>query len=270
MRNVLLAITVAVAAVSCRPAAQSEGSRPGTGRAEPADSASTPAHSQAKLKVLADTPLRAALIEIGEAFRRDNGQQIDFVFDASPVIRKRLAEGETADVLIAQPDHIAELIESGKIIPGEYPVFGRVGLGLAIRADAPVQSIATVEELRQVLLKADALVTNTVVSGDQFVATLEKLNMPEAVKNKVVRLPGGVYERVIQGKGNDIGAGVVTIIKETEGVRLLGPLPAEVQSYQAYAAAPMTAAASPATAKKFIAYLASPAAKASFTASGVE
>jgi molybdate transport system substrate-binding protein len=110
------------------------------------------------------------------------------------------------------------------------------------------------------------------VSGDQFVAILERLNIAEVVKPKVVRLPPGprLYERVIQGTGNDIGAGVITIIKETKGLRLLGPLPAEIQSYQAYAAAPMMTAASPAAAKEFIAFLASPAAKTSLTASGVE
>jgi len=233
---------------------------------------STPAHSQENLKILADTPLRAALIEIGEAFRRDGGQPVDFVFGPSPVILKKLADGEAADVLIAQPQHIADLIKSAKVVPGEYPVIGRVGLGLAVRADAPTHSIATVEALRQVLLHADSLVTNTVVSGDQFVAILERLNIAEVVKAKVVRVPPGprLYERVIQGKGNDIGAGVITIIKETKGIRLLGPLPAEIQSYQTYAAAPMIAAASPAAAKRFIAFLASPAAKASFSASGVE
>jgi molybdate transport system substrate-binding protein len=233
---------------------------------------SMPAYSQANLKVLADTPLRAALIQIGEAFRRDRSQRVDFVFDPSPVILKKLADGEAADVLIAQPNHVADLIKSGKIVPGEYPVIGRVGLGLAVRADAPAQCIATVGELRQVLLKADTLVTNTVVSGDQFVAILERVNIAVAVKARVVRLPPGprLYERVIQGKGHDICAGVTTIIKETKGLRLLGPLPAEVQSYQAYAAAPMTAAASPAAAKRFVAFLASPAANASFTASGVE
>jgi molybdate transport system substrate-binding protein len=230
------------------------------------------AHSQANLKVFADTPLRPALIEIAEAFRRDGGHHVDLVFGPSPVILKKLEAGEGADVLIAQPHHIADLIKSGQIIPAEYPVIGRVGLGLAIRADAPAQSIATVEALRQILLKADTLVTNTVVSGDQFVAILERLNIAEVVKPKVVRLPPGprLYERVIQGTGNDIGAGVITIIKETKGLRLLGPLPAELQSYQAYAAAPMMAAASPAAAKEFIAFLAGPAAKASFSASGVE
>jgi molybdate transport system substrate-binding protein len=105
---------------------------------------SIPAHSQGRLKVLADTPLRPALIEIGEAFRRDRGQHVDFVFDSSPVILEKLADGEAADVLIVQPDHLADLIKSGRLVPGEYLVIGRVGLGLAARADAPPQSVATV------------------------------------------------------------------------------------------------------------------------------
>ena len=119
--------------------------------------ASTPVCAQADLKVFADTPLRAALIQIAEAFRRDGGPQIDFVFGPSPVILKELADGEAADVLIAQPHHIAELVKAGKIVPGDYPVLGRVGLGLAVRADAPPQRIDTVEALREVLLNADTL-----------------------------------------------------------------------------------------------------------------
>jgi len=234
--------------------------------------ASAPASSQANLKVFADTPLRAALMQIGEAFHRDGGPQVDFVFGPSPVILKKLADGEATDVLIAQPHHIADLITSGKIVPGDYPVLGRVGLGLAVRADAPPQRIDTVEVLREVLLQADTLVTNTIVPGDLFVGVLERLHIAELVKAKLVRLPPGpeLYERVIRGKGNDITAGIITILKETKGLRVLGPLPAEIQPYQYYAAAPMTAAPSPAVARRFMAFLATPTAKEAFAASGVE
>ena len=88
----------------------------------------------------------------------------------------------------------------------------------------------------------------------------------------MVRLPPGppIYERLIQGKGNDIAVGPISIIKETKSVRLIGPLPVDFQSYLVYAAAPMSGAASPQTAKAFIAFLASPAAKALFAANGVE
>ncbi|MEO6434433.1 MAG: substrate-binding domain-containing protein [Tepidisphaeraceae bacterium] len=231
-----------------------------------------PTHSQRRLKVLADTPLRPALIEIGEAFRLGSGQQVDFVFDSSPVILKKLADGEAADVLIVQPDHVADLIKAGKVVPGEHPVIGRVGLGLAARADALPQSVATVEALREVLLKADTLLFNTVVSGDQFAAVLEKLNLAEAVKAKVVRLPAGpgIYERVMRGQGNDIAVGVIPLIKETRGVRLIGSLPVELQTYQVYAAALMTAAASGYVAEMFVTFLTNPAAKTLFSANGVE
>lgn len=233
---------------------------------------STPAHPQTNLRVFADTPLRAALVQIGEAFRRDGGPPVEFVFGPSPVILKRVAAGEAADVLIAQPHHIADLVRSGKIVPGDYPVLGRVGLGLAVRADAPPQRIDTIEALREVLLKADTLVTNTIIPGDLFVGVLERLNILELVKAKLVRLPPGpaLYERVIRGTGNEVTAGIVTILNETKGLRVLGPLPAEVQPYQPYAAAPMTAAAAPAAARRFLAFLATPTAKEAFAASGVE
>jgi molybdate transport system substrate-binding protein len=79
-----------------------------------------------------------------------------------------------------------------------------------------------------------------------------------------------VYDRVIQGKGNDIGAGVIPLINTTKGLRLLGRLPAEVQSYIVYAAAPMTSSTSPHAGRAFMYFLASPAAKAAFAANGVE
>ena len=233
--------------------------------------ASTQAQSQEKIKVLSDSPLQPALVPIAEAFRRDSGYEVEFVFGTSPVVHKKVADGETADVLIIQPSFVAELMKSGKVVPGEHPVIGRVGFGLAARADAPARDISTVEAFRQVVLHADALIFNNVASGNYFATVLERLNIAESVKAKVVRLPpAAVFERVIQGKGNDIGVGTIPLINVTKGLRLIGPLPAEVQSYIVYVAAPMSGAASPNAGRTFIAFLGSPAAKSLFAANGVE
>ena len=75
------------------------------------------------LTVIADTPLKPALMEIGEAFRPDNGRQVDFVFGPSPVILKKVADGEAVDVLIIQPDHAAGC-----------PLRPRTGLALLLKA----------------------------------------------------------------------------------------------------------------------------------------
>jgi molybdate transport system substrate-binding protein len=233
--------------------------------------AQSSAHAQEKIKVLADGPLRPALIEIGEAFRRESGNQVEFVFGTSPVVHKKVADGEIADILIIQPNFVAELVKAGKVVPGEHPVVGRVGFGLAVRADAPPRDISTVDAFKQTLLNADSLIFNNVASGNYFAQVLERLGIAEAMKAKVVRLDAvAVYDRVIQGKGNDIGAGVIPLINTTKGLRLLGRLPAEVQSYIVYAAAPMTSSTSPHAGRAFMYFLASPAAKAAFAANGVE
>ena len=232
---------------------------------------STEAQSQGKIKVLSDGPLQPALVPIAEAFRRDSGHQVEFVFGTSPVVHKKVADGETADVLIIQPSFVAELLKSGKVVPGDHPVIGRVGFGLAARADAPARDITTVEAFRHVVLNADALIFNNVASGNYFATVLERLNIAEPVKAKVVRLPPAVvFERVIQGKGNDIGVGTIPLINATKGLRLIGPLPAEVQSYIVYVAAPMSGAPSPEAGRAFIAFLGSPAAKSLFAANGVD
>lgn len=232
----------------------------------------SPARAQEKIKVLSDGPLRPALIEIGEAFRRNSGHQVEFVFGASPVVHKKVADGEAADVLIIQPNFVAELVKSGKVVSGEHPVIGRVGFGLFARAETPPRDISTAEAFKQVLLNADSLVFNNVASGNYFATVLERLKIAEAVKAKVVRLPPGaaVPERISQGKGNDIGVGTLPQINANKNLRLIGPLPPELQSHIVYAAAPMSNALSPQAAKTFIAFLVSPAAKALFAANGVD
>jgi molybdate transport system substrate-binding protein len=165
------------------------------------------------------------------------------------------------------------LAKTGKVVAGDHPVVGRVGLGLFVRANAPARDIdiSTTEAFKQALLNADSVVFNNVASGNYFATVLERLKIADAMKPKSLRLaPFADFDRVIEGKGNDIGVGVIPLIKITKGLRLLGPLPPELQNPIVYAAAPMTSAATPQAAKAFIGFLTSPAAKAAFAANGVD
>ena len=79
-------------------------------------------------------------------------------------------------------------------------------------------------------------------------------------------------EHLIKGKGNQMGFGAITEIRmyEPKGLKLVGPLPAEVQNYTSYEAALMSGAVSVDAAKAVLRQLATPAAKATFTSLGVE
>jgi ABC-type molybdate transport system substrate-binding protein len=51
----------------------------------------------AEIKVLCDGPLCPALTEITQAFERDSGHQMKVEFGLSPVIHKKVIDGEPAD-----------------------------------------------------------------------------------------------------------------------------------------------------------------------------
>jgi molybdate transport system substrate-binding protein len=225
----------------------------------------------ATIKILCDGPLEPALPAIAEAFKKKTGHQVEFAFAPSPVIHKRIMDGESADVVIVQPNFLAELAAKGKVDPGDHPAFGRIGVGLAARADAPTRDIKTPDALKQVLLKADTIVFNKVASGNQFAKVLQRLGIAEEVKAKVVRTePRETFERILTGSGDDLAVGTITQIRADKRLRLIGPLPGELQSYLQYAAIPMTGAPNMKAAVEFIRFLFTPAVKAQLAAAGVE
>ncbi len=225
----------------------------------------------ATIKVLCDGPLAPALPAVGEAFRKKTGHTIEFAFAPSPVIHKRITDGESADVVIVQPNVLAELAAKGKVDMGDHPAFGRVGIGVAARAGAPARDIKTPDALKQALLRADMIVFNNVASGNQFAKVLERLGIADDVKTKVVRTePAMMYEPILDGSGDDLAVGTITQIRADKRLKLIGALPAELQSYLYYAAVPMTGTPNMKPAVEFVRFLLTAAVKAQLAATGVE
>jgi molybdate transport system substrate-binding protein len=225
----------------------------------------------ATIKVLCDGPLAPALSAVGEAFKKKTGHQVEFVFAPSPVIHKRIMDGESADVVIVQPNFLAELASKGKVDPGDHPAFGRVGIGLAARADAPARDIKTSGALKQALLRADLIVFSNVAAGNHFASVLERLGIAGDVKAKVVRTdPREMFERILTGSGDDLAVGTITLIRADKRLRLIGALPAELQGYLQYAAVPMTGTPNMKAAVEFVRFLFTKPVKAQLAAAGAE
>src|SRR5262249_29134551 len=149
-----------------------------------------------------------------------------FEFGLSPAIHKKIMDGEAADMIVIQPEYVAELIKAGKVSAGEYPVIAKVGVGIMVRAGAPVPKIATADALKQALLKADTVAYSTIGSGLVFAKAIERLGIVDQIKDKVFRgIPPDVSKRIAEGQGNDLGAGTMTLIAADQRLKLVGPLP---------------------------------------------
>jgi molybdate transport system substrate-binding protein len=226
-----------------------------------------------EIQVLSAGAIEPGIRLAAAAFEKDTGHHVRLTFNTAPQIRKRLADGAVYDVVLAPPAMIDELVQSHKAEASPVGL-GRVGLGVVVRSDAQVPDISTVEAFKNAVVQADSLVFNRASTGLYLEKLLKELGADEAVRGKTTRYPDGaaVMEHVLHGKGREIGFGAITeiLLYREKGLKLVGPLPAAVQNYTVYSAAPMVGVARPDLARQFVTYLASPAGQAFFRAAGIE
>jgi len=230
--------------------------------------------SAAEVKVLSGGAVEPGLHAFAEKVKHDLGHDLKILFNTTPQITKRLAAGEVYDIVVVPPVVIEQGAKDGKIDAGTRTPVGRVGVGIIVRDSAAAPNVATTDALKQALLAADTVVYNSASSGLYLDKLFGTMGILEQLKPKTTRYPDGasVMEHVIKGKNNEIGLGAITEIKlyTSKGLKLVGPLPAEVQNYTPYDAALMMGAPAADAGKAVLKLLATPGAKAVFTAAGIE
>jgi molybdate transport system substrate-binding protein len=227
----------------------------------------------AEIRVLSAGAVEPGLRAAAGAYTKQSGNEVKITFNTAPQIKKRMDAGETFDVVIAPPAALDELAAAGKLA-ADRAALGRVGLGVAVRPGAELPDISTTERLRASVLAADSIVFNRASTGIYLENLFKKMGLYDQILSKTTRYPdaGAVMEHVLKGKGKEIGFGPVTeiLLHREKGLKLVGPLPADIQNYTSYSAAPMTAATSGELARAFVRYLGGPEAKALLVAAGVD
>jgi molybdate transport system substrate-binding protein len=229
--------------------------------------------SAAELSTLATAAAQGPIQALEKAYQQP-GHAVKVQFDTSPNITKRLASGETPDVLIAQASTIEQLIKEGRAIADTRASLGRIGVGVAMGRGSQRPDVSSVDALKASLLRADTVVYSRGASGLLVEQMLRKIGVADQIKAKVVQLPTGadVMQRLGSSSGNQIGFTMVSEIKlgESHGGALVGPLPAAVQTYTAYDAVVLSKTSAPDAARAFVRAVTTPAARQVFATAGWE
>lgn len=211
-----------------------------------------------------------AVIELFKA----KGNTVTVRYATAPAIRKIISENGGANIVIAPPAVIKEVSETGKADGKVQVTVGKVGVGIAVRQDAPVPDVSSVDKMKAALLGAQTVVYNQASTGNYLHELFVKLGIAEQLAPKTKRYPDGdgVMEHIIKGTGNEIGLGAITEINlnTSKGLRFVAPLPADVQNYTTYVAAPMTGPNHSADSTKFLELLATPEARKALLTAGIE
>jgi molybdate transport system substrate-binding protein len=200
-------------------------------------STSTSVANAAEIKVFTTRSVATVLNKIGPEFERTAGHKLSVTTDVAIRLVRRINAGEPFDFLVAAPGQIDELIKEGKIIRETRTDLVRSGIGVAVRTGAPKPDIGSVEAFKRALINAKSIAyLKEGQSGVYLAGLMERLEIAEPIKPKVT-LPDTdiVSELVAKGK-IELGMVVITQILTTPGVELVGPLPAEIQSYITFTA----------------------------------
>ena len=232
--------------------------------------AAAPVRAQVPLRLLSAGALEPGVAKALALWSAQGGTAVEHSFNTAPRIAERLAAGERFDVLFATVPVIDGLAKDGKLLAPAVPL-GSVGVGIALRAGAPVPPLGDEAGLRAAVEAAGAVVFNRASTGLYMERLFARLGMAEAVKAKEVRFPDGdaVLRRIASGQGTEIAFAAITeiLLFRGKGVHFAGPLPAAVQNRTAYAAGLLGAGEE---ARRFVAFMASGPAKVVMVEAGIE
>lgn len=217
----------------------------------------TSAHPPAELTLFSAVAVRPVLLGLISDFERDTGVKVAATFELNPAIKRRIEAGEPFDVVVLNADLLDDLQQQGRVVPDARRPFGRVGLGVAMRAGAPKPDVSSVDALMRTLVNAKSIAyTAEGSSGAHFTALLARLGILEAVRPQLRSVGGGETGHVVARGEAELGVvPVTTILVAAPGAELAGLFPAELQSYIDFAIGLGAAARNPRDASALIGFL---------------
>jgi molybdate transport system substrate-binding protein len=225
------------------------------------------------------TVLSAGAVEPGllaalALYQKESGKKVAVTFNTAPQIRERIEKkGEKFDVVIVPPAVMDAFAEAGRV-EAERVMLGRVGQGIAVRPDAPVPDISSVEALKRAMLEAESVVFNRATGGQYIESMLRKIGVYAEIEKKTTRYASAaqVMNHLLKGKGGEIGFAPMTeiMLYKPKGLVFVGPLPAEVQQHNTYVASPMRGGKNAQAASDLVRFLGTASAKKALAAGGVE
>jgi molybdate transport system substrate-binding protein len=229
----------------------------------------------AKLKVFCARSMTHAVTEITNSFMRESGHEVAITFGPVGTLQKKLAAGESADVLVLGRPAMEKMEREGCFVAGTRTDVARVSIGVAVREGAPVPDISTAEAFAKVLRAARAIAfTDASVGGTAAVylpQMFQRMGIAEEVNRKAMPQQSGaaVAERVASGEA-ELGITLIPELIPIKGARVIGKLPAALADDTIYTAAVAASSQAPPVASAFVAALAHPATREIWQRTGFE
>jgi molybdate transport system substrate-binding protein len=151
---------------------------------------------------------------------------------------KRIRSGEVIDIVLLASNSIDQLIGQGFL----DATIGRIdwvrsGIGMAIPDNRTVPSISNAQEVRTAVHNAQSISYSTGPSGVYLEQLFEQWGLAAEISAKMVLAPPGVPVASLVAQGvAEIGFQQLSELAGQPGIRVIGPLPPDIQLITTFSA----------------------------------
>jgi molybdate transport system substrate-binding protein len=229
----------------------------------------------ADIRVLSVGAVQGALRELAVEFGNETGHRVLLTIDSPAVVMQKIKDGETYDAVIVSEPAMDRLDKEGVVNPESRVPLAKTGMGVAVRAGAPLPDLSTPEAFKQALLVAKSVAygdpTLPNQSGEKAERILVQAGILDPLKPRLRIVPSQAASQELIAKGEvEMGLYNVSEIPEGKGLAFAGPVPKLLQVTTNYEGALMSDGAVPEAARAFIRFLASSEARPKWLAAKLE
>ena len=235
---------------------------------------STSVSHAAEVKVLTAGAMQDVVTAVARDFERQTGHRVTIAYDTVGALSNRIQAGETFDVAVLTPAALEDLTAKARTVRDGRTNLAQVGMGVMVKEGAPVPDIATVASFQRALLAAPTVGYIDPAAGGSsgiyFNGLIDRMGIGREIRAKARLKQGGAVAELVASGEAAIGIHQISEIVGYPGIRLIGPLPSEIQNYTIYAAAVGAMAKESAAAQALIRALAAPQAGEIYRNRGME
>jgi len=225
----------------------------------------------AEIRVLSSNAIKEAYLELVPQFEKATEHKVTTTWAPTVEIMKRMAAGETFDLVIMSADGIEKLTRDGKLVAGSRVDLVKSGIGVAVRKGAAKPDLSSGEAVKQALLAVKSIGYSTGPSGVYLGGLFGRMGIAEEIKSKVKVVTPGVPVGTLVASGEvEIGFQQVSELLPVAGIDYVGPLPGDIQHISVFAGALHQGATNANGAQALVKFLTAPAAVPVIKSKGLE
>jgi molybdate transport system substrate-binding protein len=215
--------------------------------------------------------VKAVTTELIPEIERTLRLSVDVDYASTNALLEKIAAGESGDLAILSAEAVDGLITKGILLQGSRSDLARSAIGVAIRRGMVAPDVGTVDALKAVLLAAKSVIySKTGISGVYMPQMLAELGIADAIAPKAVHPSyGSVGDALARGEA-EIALQQISELLPVPGIKVVGPLPTEVQLVTVFAAGVFVSANEPRAARMLIERLTAGATRSLYAAKGLE